>query len=440
MIHPSYLLLMGHFTGLIIILLFFAFLLRVDFIFYIAYVCIGVYLWIRWQTPRQLQKLHIDRVYAAHAFWGEVVPVTVQVENQSRLPVPWLHLRESLAVELRGGSDPLNQVASLHGKETVAYRYTIRSWRRGYYRIGPLRLATGDLFGFIPELKGTVAAQYITIYPHITPLTRLGLPSRLPFGTIGSRQRLFADPARPMGVRAFRSGDSLRQINWKTSAHTQSLVVKTFAPAISLETAVLLDLHSPTYYRKNRISTVEWAIEVAASLAAHLIDRRQPVGLMSNGIDPLTLSGGAGKAEFDAVSGRLLTKNVAAIRAENPHALPAPSIPPGNGRAHLMKLLERLARLEAEETIPLSQWAIPACSHLSWGVTILVITSRGNMTTCQTLHRLVHSGFNPVLIAVEPDHNFGEVRERSRRLGFLAFNVVSTQDLAPWRRSQQGMV
>jgi len=427
---------MGQFTGLIIILLFFAFLLRVDFIFYIAYVCIGLYLWIRWRTPRQLRYLHIGRSYADHAFWGEIVPIAIHVENKSRLPIPWLRLSESLALELQAG-DGLNQVTSLQGRETLEYRYSIRGWRRGYYRIGPMRLATSDLFGFLPEQLGTVPAQYITVYPHIIPLTQLGLPSRLPFGTIASRQRLFEDAARLMGIRDFRSGDSLRQINWKASARTQKLVVKTFKPAISLETAVLLDLHSPTYLRKNRLSTIEWAIEVAATLAAHLIDRRQTVGLISNGIDPLQLSGSAGDAQFDEESGRLLQKDVANLREKNPQALLPPAIPPGNGRTHLMKLLERLARLETEETIPLTRWAIPACSHLSWGVTILAITARGDVATCQTLHRLARSGFNPVLIAVEPEYNFTEVRQRARHLGFMAFNITASHDLDQWRQPQQ---
>ena len=171
---------MGQFTGLIVILLFFAFLLRVDFIFYIAYVCIGLYAWIRWQTPRQLQKVLISRTYASHAFWGETVPITIQVHNQSRFPLAWLQLSESLALELQADSAGLNQITSLRGNEISEYGYTIRGQRRGYYRIGPMRLATGDLFGFLSEQLGTIPAEYITIYPRITSLTRLGLPSRLP--------------------------------------------------------------------------------------------------------------------------------------------------------------------------------------------------------------------------------------------------------------------
>ena len=116
--------------------------------------------------------------------------------------------------------------------------------------------------------------------------------------------------------------------------------------------------------------------------------------------------------------------------------MPLP-IPPRNGREHLMKILERLARIESDKTIPFNQWAVTACLNLSWGVTILAITSRGDEATCQVLHRLVRSGFNPILIVVEGDRDFGQVRERARRLGFRAYNVTSTSNLDLWRRPKR---
>lgn len=418
--------------GLIVFLLFVAFLLQVDFIFYIAYVCIGIYAWSRWVTPRQLKSLRISRSYAPYAFWGEQIPITIHIKNASRLPIPWVNVQDSIAIELFH-QERLNEIITLKGREETERTYHIRGTRRGYYKVGPMRLITRDLFGLVSEQIGSFPTEYITIYPRIIPLSKLGLPSRLPFGTLAGKQRLFADPARPMGVRHFRSGDSLRQINWKASGHTQRLMVKTYQPAISLETAVLLNLHSSDYERRNRLTSVEWAIEVAASLAAHLVNVRQPVGLISNGIDPLFLSSRDGNPVFDAESGRLLIQDLAARRGQ-PESLLSPAIPPGASRAHLIKVLERLARLETEETVPLSLLATNATTRLSWGVTILTITPKGDLTTCQIMHRLVRNGFNPVLITIEPDRNFSQVRERARRLGFAAFNIVTERDLDLWRQ------
>jgi uncharacterized protein (DUF58 family) len=309
-------------------------------------------------------------------------------------------------------------------------------------------LKTRDLFGFFEEQRDQVRASYLSVCPRLIPLTHLGLPSRLPFSASASHQRLFEDPARPMGVRDYRSGDSLRQINWKVSAHTRNLVVKTFQPAVSLETAVLLNLHADDYERNNRQVVIEWAIEVAASLAAHLVDKRQPVGLMTNGVDPLQsrpvdqvdgrrANGGPSVADegpdFDESSGRLLMPSVTADQIATIPSV----IPPRPGRAHLMKILEKLARIEAGGVISFDAWAPTAGLHLNWGVTLLVITAKGDEATCQTLHRLARAGFNPILVVVEPTGNFGEVRQRARQLGFTAYKVAQAYDLDGWRQRQR---
>jgi uncharacterized protein (DUF58 family) len=418
---------MSSLSVLILFLLALAFLLRIDFIFYIIYFCVGVYAWSRWYTPRALQKTLVSRHFVDHVFWNETIPITIHLANGNWLPIPWVQFAESIAVQLAMGQS-MDRTISLRGREDAEFTYEVRAGQRGYYRLGPLRLTMGDAFGLIKEQQRLLPAEYLTVYPRIIPLTRLGLPSRMPFGTIASHQRLFEDPTRPNGTRDFRSGDSLRQINWKVSGHTRHLVVKTYEPAITLETAVLLNLHLDDYRRQNRQTYIEWAIVVAASLAAHLVNRRQSVGLITNGIDPLSGASSEG-ATFDKTSGRLLISSSVEARI-------APAIAPRPGRAQLMKMLEQLARIESGDTIAFQQWAPRACFNLSWGITILVITARGDNDVCQALHRLVRTGYNPVLIAIEPDYNFGQVRERSRRLGFAAYQVTGERDLDRWRQPQ----
>jgi uncharacterized protein (DUF58 family) len=425
---------MGELATLIIILLFVAFVLRVDFIFYIVYVCVGVYLWNRFYTPYSLRHLRAERLYTDRAFLGEPVEVTVRLYNDNRLAIPWLEFNESVALELQRQAK-MNRVLTLRGGQTAEFTYSVSGQRRGYYQLGPLRLKTSDLFGLLNDYTGYLAPDYLTIYPRITPLSQLGLPSRLPFGTIASRQQLFADPARPQGVRDFRAGDPLRQINWKVTAHSQKLMVKTFQPAISLETAVLLNLYQDDYHAHSRYETVEWAVELAASLAAHLIEQRQAVGLISNGVDPLLLHSDTEKRTFDEVSGRLQWRGQLR-REQNPADFMPRSITPRTGRGQLMKILEQLARLEAEKTHPFLQWAPLALNSLNWGVTVLTISPKGDEATCQMLHGLVRRGLNPILIVTQPDYSFGQVQQRARQLGFRAYNVAYKRHLDPWRKTR----
>ena len=302
--------------------------------------------------------------------------------------------------------------------------YSIKARRRGYYRVGPLILETGDLFGLFPEKRHTAGTDYITVYPRLRPIAELGLPSRLPFGTIASHQRLFSDPSRPAGVRDYRSSDSLRHINWKTSGHVGALKVRNFQPAISMESAVLLNLNRNEFTTTSWLDGSEWSIEVAASLIAHLANRQQAVGLVTNGVDPLR---SAKSAHFDEKSRRLAL-------APSQIGKAPPPFPPKTGRVQLMKLLEVLARIEPAISSPFHLWAPGACLRLGWGISVFAITPTADKQTCSVMHGLVRSGFNPILLVTEPVY-FPPVKERARRLGFSAYRVSALPDLDSWNQA-----
>jgi uncharacterized protein (DUF58 family) len=383
---------------LILLLVLVAILLRLDFIFYIVYVCFGIFTLSHWWTNRGLMGLQVRRRFADHAFLDEQVTVEIELRNRARLPLPWVQATEVVPILLHQPSS-VREVMSLGARSRGAVRYTLDCRRRGYYRLGPLFLGAGDLFGFADAERRDIANDYVTVYPQIVPLTRLGLPSKSPFGTIKTPQQIYEDPARTVGVRDYQPGDSLRRVHWKASARQDRLLVRKYEPAISLETMLLLNLNLEEYDYPTRAGMSEWGIVVAASVASHLVSERQAVGLQTNGRDPL---------------------------AEDQKPL---RLTPRTGRAHLMKVLETLARVEAHETAPLAQWLRTAAHGLPWGVTLVVITPNGDEATCAALHALVRTGYNVVLLICEPQVQIAQVRSRARRLGFKAFPVWDEKGL-----------
>jgi uncharacterized protein (DUF58 family) len=423
---------------LILLIVFFvlAFTLRVDFIYYVFYVCLGLYVAGQFLTPRIVRGLRLSRVFNQNAYLGDQVDVQVTISNKSWLPIPWLRADESVPPVLRIGTGA-NHAMSFRSRESKTITYKVKAMKRGYYRLGPLLVSAGDFFG-IREINNRLPADYLTVFPRIIRLSHLGLPSRLPYGTIPSRHRLFEDPARPIGIRDYRSGDSMRHINWKVSAHQDNLLVRTFEPVKSLESLILLNLNLNDYSRQIRYDGPEWAIVVAASIAAHLNSRRQSVGLTTNGLDPLNVSKVDAK-DFDQETGRLRLSsldgkggsvNDQEQRSAGSRLITIPSKP---GREHLMKILERLARIELREGTSFADWVPRACAHLSWGITILAISPTSDERTCGVLHQLVRAGYNPVLILVDPYVDFRVVRNRAHSLGFQAFQMGREQDLVSWR-------
>ena len=386
---------------LLVVVIVLAFLIGSDSLFYLAYVLAGLWLltviWMR----QALTGLRIERRFPARAFHGEVAQARLVVRNPGRWPVLWLKLHESLPLDLHVPNFE-QRVVSLASKEQVALDYQLKCWRRGYYMIGPLSLLTGDYFDLTSRRQVTWPAQPFIVYPRVVPLSHLGLPSQLPFGNLPSQRRIFQDPSRFFGVRDYMPGDSLRQIHWKSSARTNQLQVKRFQPAIALNAMVVLNLNDGDYALRSRAAS-EMGIVVAASVAAHLIERRQPVGLAVLGMDAVTQQVGL------------------------------QVIPPVRGRDQLMRLLEVLARAELAATTPFVQSLDQASVKLGWGSTAVIITPGAGPHLEEALLQMRRRGVHVLLVATDPLTAFRAFQAQLEQIGIPAYWVTNDKDLDVWR-------
>ena len=376
-----------------------AVLLRVDWIYYLIYVLGGIWLVSHWWIRRALDQLTVQRRMPTKAFSGETVTVELWIRNRSRLPIPWLLIRETVPMELQSG-EPYRQVISLGSHAQARHHYRLHCRRRGYYPVGPVLFNSGDLFGFVDSAWQELAPQHITVYPKVLPLPDLGLPSRLPFGGVATRQRIFEDPARMAGVRPYTYGDSLRHIHWRASAHEDALLVKKYQPAIALNTAIILDLDRRAFPGRTLYGDSEWAIVVAASLAAYLSEQRQPVGLVTNGLDPLS-------------------------------GAEAITIPPRPGRGQLMSILEMLARVQVREAeLPLDQWLVQRVARLEWGTSLLVVTPKLTGAGLRVLHGVYRRGLNVTALVCAQQADFRSVQKEGEALGIPVHRTLWEVDLA----------
>ena len=408
------------FFVLLVVLFLLAVILHLDWIYYLIYVVGGIWAFSHWQTRRSLSHVHIQRRMPSRAFSGETLDAEVILHNTSLLPLPWVRIQESAPLELQSG-ESYRLVCSVGGRSKIVRRFRLFCHRRGYYQVGPLRLTTGDLFGFAQSVWEEGEKPHITVYPKVLTLEQVGLPSRLPFGTLRSQQRLFMDPTRMAGVRPYVSGDSMRHIHWRASAHDDTLLVKKFQPSIALTTMIVLDLDLFSYPPRERVGGSEWAVVVAASLANHIIGQRQQTGLLTNGLDPF--SGGD----------------------TNP-------IPSQNGQGHLMGILDVLARIQLRRDddvddpmqegvlsparFALHRWLPGHVSSLGWGTTLILVTPYISEPLLWSLHSFNRKGLNvQVVVCVRPP-GFDQIRKQAESMGIGVHQALWESELA--QMGQQG--
>ena len=344
--------------------------LRSELFFYLLYVLVGLQVVARIWLRRDIKQLSWRRRAPTAAFPGEQATVEVQLTNRGLLPIPWLTLTESVPAALHT-PPTIREVISLGAGQQHLLTYTLVSQRRGYYRLGPLSLRTGDVLGLEERALTSKEHDAITVYPPTLTLAELGLPAALPYGTLASSRRLFSDPARPSGVRPYQAADGVRRIDWKTTAHAGTPQVRRYQPAIALETLIALAFSREEYGGRFPYDIMERALVAAASIAAHLIERRQPVGLCTTG--------------HDAATGE-----------------PAADVPVALGRTHLIGVLGALGRLEAASSGNLPELLGRSAAHLGWGSTVVVITGARGTELVAGLLPLKRRGLSVALILAEP--------------------------------------
>jgi uncharacterized protein (DUF58 family) len=397
----------------LVLLLFLGVYLGEDFIFKVIYLLVGAYLVGTWWSRKAFARVGFKRHYENRVFLNEVIPVTIEISNPSWLPLLWLKLQESIPTDLSLDRN-IQQVVGLgpYGKARVQYR--LMAHRRGYYRIGPLFASSGDLLGLFKDQRRSDEGGTLTVYPQIVPLRQVKLPSHSPLGALRHTQPIYEDPARIRSKRDYQVGDSLRRVDWKASAAAGRLQVKQFEPSIALETCIFLNLHASEYSQRYRLDTTELAIVVAASLANWISSQKESVGLITNGIDPLS--------EMDA------GEDLPGISGKEFRV-----IPPARGSGHLMRILDVLARAQVAETTTAAERLSQETARLSWGTTLILVCGHMDDNLFEELFHLRRAGLNVVLVLVGRIPDFASIQTKARYFHFPLFSILTTKDLDLWR-------
>ena len=263
---------------------------------------VGLLVIIVWVTAKFWDRFAFQEVThqrylsQSRAFIGDTVEYTVTLTNEKILPLIWVDIQDTFPSDLdlpgaglRGSGAEVTKehriTTSLLPYQRVSWKYNLRCAARGYHRIGPVRLRSGDIFGFTAAEAQLSAVNHILVYPRVVELDRLILPSEHPIGEARGQLPLYQDTSRFFGLRDYHPTDPMKHIDWKATARRTWLQTKVFEPVVSLN--VLIALNASTgehaWQGANR-RLFERAVTVAASVAKHCSDRGFSYSLVSNAV------------------------------------------------------------------------------------------------------------------------------------------------------------
>ncbi|CAM3987241.1 DUF58 domain-containing protein [Cohnella lubricantis] len=268
-----------------------------------------------------------------YVFAGQRVVLGERLVNNKLLPMPWFRVEtimpamlrfDNQSAEMAVSSGQLLQnhasLFSLSPYTKVLRKHEVTCARRGVYRLSSLTCTYGDMLG---TTSGTLS---FTADCEITVLPRLKEPGDLPVSArrfvqsvISTYDAFFENHEHVAGVRDYRSGDSLKQVNWSATAKTGRLLVNKRETMTDNDLIVVLNAELLDGAENRRVSPEDFeeAVSYAASIIYSLINSGGKAGLIFNG----------------SVAG---------------HEEVPLRIEPRAGREHLFKLLHLMAVFEAE--------------------------------------------------------------------------------------------
>lgn len=151
---------------------------------------------------------------------------------------------------------------------------------RGRFAVGPALMITSDPFGTARHVRRRGGAAEVAVAPRIVPLAglaSLGSPSDDARPEAGAQGTNGPDDAM---IRDWHTGDSVRRIHWRSSAHRGQLMVRreerTQAPSVR----IVLDSRASRHVGSGPDSSFEWAVSAAASIGVHLLTTNHEIGLI----------------------------------------------------------------------------------------------------------------------------------------------------------------
>lgn len=200
--------------------------------------------------------------------------VAVRVENRSR-GVPMMSVRIECDDD---ASDAYYYAMKIPAGSAARFRVSHRFDKRGVHRLPPVCLTSSFPFGLVEASVFVWDHTEVVVYPRVCSV-HASVLQRLK-GRGHTRKTLSGDGDEFFGLRDYVRGDDLRRVAWRASARREGLLVKEMEVDTSRAVTLIFDSVSEAWTGDFE-ERFEEAVELVASLAVTLLNRRYRVALLT---------------------------------------------------------------------------------------------------------------------------------------------------------------
>lgn len=255
------------------------------------------------RAPRVSIAFSLDR---DRAIEGDDVMATIDVVSGDG--ASYLDLTLTLPEHLTAAESPARGVV-LRPDETQGIEIPLRCERWGSFSAGPVLFRIRDSLGF-RSWEGQVGGRkQLRVYPSEETLRSFVAPLETQVFSGNQVSRMRGEGIEFADLRAWRTGDRLRRVNWRATALRGSLWVNEQHLERNADVVIFLD--SFAMVRDQARRTHARAVRAAASLVHGYLQERNRVGVVGFGAFITWLRPASGLRQLYAIVDRLLTSEVA---------------------------------------------------------------------------------------------------------------------------------
>ncbi len=199
---------------------------------------------------------------------GHTTRVTLHLENVSRLPTGLMLAEDTVPYAL--GTRPRYVLDGIERGGTRELSYPLRSDLRGKFSIGPLEIRIADAFGLVELGRSFTSYTTFMVTPKVVPLDRAAVTGSWVGEGEGRTRATAAAGEDDVIPRAYRDGDELRRVHWRSTARYGELMVRREEQRWKNRTMLLLDTRRGAHAGSGVNSSFEFAVTAAASIGVHL--------------------------------------------------------------------------------------------------------------------------------------------------------------------------
>jgi uncharacterized protein (DUF58 family) len=199
---------------------------------------------------------------------GETAQARVRLENVSRLPTGLLLAEDAVPYAL--GAAPRYVLNGIERGGSRELSYPLRSDLRGRFTVGPLEIRIADAFGLVELGRSFSSSSTLVVTPKVVPLPRAVVTGSWRGEGDGRAQAMAAAGEDDVVPRAYRDGDELRRVHWRSTARYGELMVRREEQQWRNRVLLLLDTRRSAHAGTGASSSFEFAVSAAASIGVHL--------------------------------------------------------------------------------------------------------------------------------------------------------------------------